>query len=226
MARSMAEKMSDEERDRRDWDEIRAWARKIARGGASAPRRASRRTERSAAHESPAASRRGSGRGPRSGSGVERLEEARRRRVRVELLLQVGRHADLRLRLVGVVEPAVGLRLLVLAQPGRADAVGGDQRLDLLPVDPRPLAAAPARREALEEPVLVERLALAVDPAEAERDLERLGVRDALDPRLLLGDLQPDAVGALVLCLEPRLPVGGRRERALHQLGSSAPSCS
>ena len=30
MARGMAEKMSDEERDLRDWDEIRAWARKIA----------------------------------------------------------------------------------------------------------------------------------------------------------------------------------------------------
>jgi menaquinone-dependent protoporphyrinogen oxidase len=30
IARSMAEKMSEEERDLRDWDEIRAWARKIA----------------------------------------------------------------------------------------------------------------------------------------------------------------------------------------------------
>ena len=32
MARGMAQKMSEEQRDRRDWDEIRAWAGKIAAG--------------------------------------------------------------------------------------------------------------------------------------------------------------------------------------------------
>ena len=55
MGRAMAKGWSDEQRDLRDWDEIRAWARKIATGGASAPPQASPRTEQSAAHESPAA---------------------------------------------------------------------------------------------------------------------------------------------------------------------------
>jgi menaquinone-dependent protoporphyrinogen oxidase len=58
IARSMAEKMSDAERDLRDWDEIRAWARKIATGGASGPPQASPRIERSAEPASPPARRR------------------------------------------------------------------------------------------------------------------------------------------------------------------------
>ena len=55
------------------------------------------------------------------------------------------------------------------------------------------------------------RLPLGVDPAEADRRVERLGVADRALHRALLGDLQPDADRLGVVVLEPGLPIGERR---------------
>jgi hypothetical protein len=48
---------------------------------------------------------------------------------------------------------------------------------------------------------------VAVDPAERDRGLERLGVLETLDA--LLGEREPRALGRRgMVALEPRLPVG------------------
>src|SRR6185437_13181605 len=83
----------------------------------------------------------------------------------------------------------------------------------LLAVDPRPRAARAARGEALQEALVVETLAAPVDPAEADRVLEHLGVAHALDAGRGLGDRDPDTGCARVVLLEPHAPLGGRRER-------------
>src|SRR5204863_1974753 len=98
-----------------------------------------------------------------------------------------------------------------------------DQLGRLRAVDLRPAAARPPWREALEEPGLVERLALAVDPAEGECDLQRLGVRHGGDPAGLLGDLQPQPVGFAVVLFQPRRPRLGCLERALSQTAHGTP---
>ena len=65
-------------------------------------------------------------------------------------------------------------------------------------------------------------LALAVDPAVAERDVERLGRVHGRDPGALLGHLDPEAVAARVVRVHPRreLVLGGEREN--RQISHSA----
>ena len=58
-----------------------------------------------------------------------------------------------------------------------------------------------------------------VDPAVAERDVERLGVRDRFNIRRGLGDSQPQAGGLGVLLGEPRFPCRVIFEQAHGQLG-------
>ena len=82
-----------------------------------------------------------------------------------------------------------------LARPRRArraHASLGDQFRRALAVALRPAAARAPRRESHEPEALVERGDLAVDPAEAERGVDRLGAAHARDPRALLRELQPD----------------------------------
>src|SRR4029079_1919284 len=105
------------------------------------------------------------------------------------------------------------LRPLHLAQPRLAHEARLDQPCRPLAVRARPAAARPARGEALEEVVRVERLALPVDPPEAQRHLEHVGVPDRRLARALLRDLQPDAALVAVVTLEPRLPPRPRRAR-------------
>src|SRR4029453_16450445 len=78
----------------------------------------------------------------------------------------------------------------------------------LLDVDLRPGAARTTGAVALQEGHVVEPLAWAVDPAEAERAVEGVGDRDGRQPRVPLGDPQPDLGCGLVVLLEPRLPGG------------------
>ena len=74
--------------------------------------------------------------------------------------------------------------------------------------------------------VLVELAHLAVDPAVTKGDLDGLIVGDALDPRALLSDLEPESLGRRVLPLEkglPRLARGERDDRQI-RLGSDGVS--
>jgi hypothetical protein len=49
---------------------------------------------------------------------------------------------------------------------------------------------------------------MAVDPAEAQRDVEGFGMRYGCPARALLGDLQPDTRPQLVMVGQPGLPNG------------------
>src|SRR5690606_3117723 len=100
-------------------------------------------------------------------------------------------------------------------------------------VDLAPEALRPPWRVALEVRLAVERLANAVDPSPAERDVERLLPRDARDPRGLLEDADPDLLRAVVVPAQPaleRLLVpealdgGGVRDDGWHRGGT--PGCS
>src|SRR4029079_11544957 len=86
-----------------------------------------------------------------------------------------------RLALVRGRPAPVGLGRLDLPGPGRAHASLRDEPLDLAPVDPRPRAARPAGGELLHPAGVVVAALEAVDPAEAERHLDRLGVRHGRD---------------------------------------------
>ena len=88
------------------------------------------------------------------------------------------------------------------ACPAGSHPARRDQRLDLVAVDLRPLAARLPRGEALPEVHVVVPVAQAVDPAPAERGLDHVGHVDGGDAGALLGDLQPDA-GRRVVVLAP-----------------------
>src|SRR5439155_11135316 len=102
-------------------------------------------------------------------------------------------------RLVRPGPAAVGLRRLDLGEAGRLHLPGGDERLGLPAVDPGPLAAGTAGREALEPPGLVVGALLAVDPSVTEGDVEGLGVGDGVVARSRLGNLEPQALRGVVV---------------------------
>ena len=108
---------------------------------------------------------------------AQRVELRGCRRVRVERGPQVVGHRRVLLA-VGGIPATVGLRPLDLGEPARAHLALGDQARDVVLVDLRPRRLRAARLERDDEEVLVDRLRLPVDPAEAEGDLERLGVTD------------------------------------------------
>src|SRR5207248_5004000 len=81
-----------------------------------------------------------------------------------------------------------------------------------LAVDLRPLAPRPPREEALQVVRLVETPRLRVDPAVAERNLERLGVGDSRDAGALLRELHPHAGLLAVVGVEPLRPRAARAE--------------
>src|SRR5690606_11918889 len=110
--------------------------------------------------------------------------------------------ADGRVRLV---PPPVGLGGLDLPKACRRHPARGDQPCHVLAVDLAPEALRPPWRVALEVRLAVERLANAVDPSPAERDVERLLPRDARDPRGLLEDADPDLLRAVVVPAQPAL---------------------
>jgi len=58
---------------------------------------------------------------------------------------------------------------------------------------------------------------LSIQP-EAERQLQRFGVIDAFDPRSLLGDLQPETLGAGMVLLQPGLELLLRGEEEDRQI--------
>src|SRR3954451_1346279 len=148
---------------------------------------------------------------------IEGSEELGRRVISVELALEVSWNLRGPLSLVCGLPAAVRFRRLDLGEAGRPHPARRDQRFRLLAVDPRPASARAPRREALQEVRLVEAALLAVDPAEAKGHLERLSVGDAALRRPFLRDLQPDALGLVVL-LQPALQLGRAGEETNRKL--------
>src|ERR1700730_4692922 len=123
-----------------------------------------------------------------------------------QLALQVFRNARGSLAAIGGLPPAVLPGQLDLAPPGGLHPARLDQTGRLVGIDLRPAAARPARREALQPVLLVERALLAVDPAVAERHLERFGIGHAGSARALLRDLEPYPGREGVLLGQPGFP--------------------
>src|SRR5437763_3355699 len=139
---------------------------------------------------------------------LECLEEGRSLWIGVQGRREVVGDGGCALRLVRLGPAAVGLRRLDLGEAGRLHLPGGDERLGLPAVDPGPLAAGTAGREALEPPGLVVGALLAVDPSVAQSDVEGLGVGDGVVARSRLGNLQPQPLRGAVVGSEPCLPRG------------------
>src|SRR5207245_2948095 len=128
----------------------------------------------------------------------EPLEACPRARRRPQRGAHVGPHAE-RPRLQLVAERALSR----LRHP-----TGGDEAERPLAIHRRQLAVRTPRREALRVAVLAERLVDAVDPAEAERLVDRVVVGDPrLAARLLRID-EPDLLLTLGVAGEPAPPLG------------------
>src|SRR5262249_59622368 len=86
------------------------------------------------------------------------------------------------------------------------------QRRDALRVDLAPDAADAPRREADRVAVLVDAPPDPVDPADAQRFIDRFGPGDARLPRAFLVEADEQLVGAGMVLHEPRAKVGRRLE--------------
>lgn len=71
----------------------------------------------------------------------------------------------------------IRLRVVHSLEAGWLHAAALDETLHFLAIELRPDAPLAARRELLEPGRVIDGLLLPVDPAVAERDVERLGVR-------------------------------------------------
>src|SRR5947207_4926319 len=143
---------------------------------------------------------------------VERGEELARLFVPPQRALEVVRHDGVPRAVVRRLPATVRLRALDLREPRRPHQSGLDQPRRRLAVDLRPLAPRPPREEALQVVRLVETPRLRVDPAVAERNLERLGVGDSRDAGALLRELHPHAGLLAVVGVEPLRPRAARAE--------------
>src|SRR5205823_2503886 len=151
---------------------------------------------------------------------VEAFEHRLCLRLGGECCGEVGRNLDARLAGIGGTPPTVGLCPLDLRRAGRMHPPFGQQSLGDAGVSLGPRAAPPARREALTVGGLVAATDLAVDPAVAERFLQRLVVREAgRFYRPLLGEDQPDAPWLCVVLAEPDAPGGRIADDQLRRLG-------
>ena len=128
------------------------------------------------------------------GAGVERGRE-------------VIRHLHALLPVRGI-PPPVGLRPLDLGVAAVAHAAVADQPRDMVPIDLRPEAARAPGAVVLQKVVVVEAAAGAVDPAVAERDIERIHHENARLRRAGLAHAEPHAVGLRGVRLEPAFPFG------------------
>src|SRR5436190_4951799 len=185
---------------------------------------ASPRTSRSGARGSPASWRRSLDKHGVPVLAVQSGVEVARGWVRVQRPLQVLGHRCRALTVIGRVPAAVRLRSLDLAQAGRLHLAALDHAGGLVAVDPRPAAPRPAGRELLEEVGVVERLALTVDPAVRDRDVEHLRIRHARHPGGLLSKLRPYTGGRLVVFGEPLVPRVCGLEWQLRHFGSHGES--
>ena len=98
------------------------------------------------------------------------------------------------------------------SEPRLGHAARCPQRFDLGDVDRAPDAARPPRRESLDECLVVQPFLEAVDPAEAERLVDRFGVREAFLPAPEFPEPDPKLGNLRVVPLEPAAECRGRRE--------------
>jgi len=113
--------------------------------------------------------------------------------VRVEGRLQVGRSRHV-LHAVGGISATIGLRPLDFGEPIGAHLTGFDESRNVVTIDLRPGAVLAARGEGGEREVVIDSVCLAIDPAEAEGDIERLRPGHAGCIRQLLAQLESHAV--------------------------------
>jgi hypothetical protein len=125
--------------------------------------------------------------------GIKLRERGRHGGVAVELAGEVVGDFSRALSVIGGVPPSVGLGAFDIGQSCGSHPAVFDQLLGPVTVDLRPPAAAGARREALEPVVVVVSSFLAVDPPEAQRDLDRIWVGNGSLACVFLGDLKPHA---------------------------------
>src|SRR6185312_3132792 len=135
---------------------------------------------------------------------VERVEERLRLLVLRERSQKIRGHFRLARRVVGQVPATVSLGGFDLREPARLHPPFAREPLDVLAVALGPTTARPARREAADPGLVVERLHLTVDPAPAQRLIERLVVGHGGDAAALLEEPDPEAGRARVVLLEPR----------------------
>src|SRR6185436_6395912 len=143
--------------------------------------------------------------------GGPRLEEGPGLRARAEAPLERAREGGVRAR-DGVDARRLLVPLLERGATGGTHPSGRLELLDALDVDEAPHGAGFARREALAISSLVHALAHAVDPAEAERFVERFPVRDARLARALVEEADPDLGRGVVVLLQPGAQLGGAAE--------------
>src|SRR5262249_4055107 len=84
------------------------------------------------------------------------------------------------------------------------------ERLPAFPVDVRPVARRFSGRDLDREPVVVQALDQAVDPAETQRLAHDILVRHRVDAAALFVPDQPDAGARRVILLEPTAPLFAR----------------
>src|SRR6185312_1785955 len=132
-----------------------------------------------------------------------RCERCFRRRIGADGRPEIVRYFHVPACRIGALPAAVGFGRVDLRLAERRHATFADQPLGMTDIALRPDAFGAARAEALQEGVIVEGLLLPVDPAPAERDVERFRIADRRHARLLLEKLEPDLAGLVVLAGEP-----------------------
>src|SRR5262249_28754085 len=132
-----------------------------------------------------------------------RAEELPGGAVGAELAL-VGRREPLRAVLVGVQPRALRGAGAHRLEPRGPHPARGLERLRAPDVDRAPDALRPARREPDREAVVVEAAADPIDPAEAERLVQRVGVGHAAIAGVDLEDADQQRLGVPVILFEPR----------------------
>jgi hypothetical protein len=115
-------------------------------------------------------------------------------------------HLDFGLGGVCVVPLAIGFGNLDGLEALGLHPAGCGQRCDFAHIDLGPDAPGPARHKTLDKGLGVPGTLLAIDPAIAERAIERLLVGDRRDVAALFGDLKPNARGNGVLRVQESLP--------------------
>ena len=118
---------------------------------------------------------------------IEACEEFAGAGIFVEFLLEIIRHCYVPLRFVRLIPPAISSGQFHLPESRGLHLPLFNKFGDLLAVDLRPFASRPSAGESLQPEFIIERPLLAIDPAIAERYIERFLVRNGFDSGILLG---------------------------------------